>query len=637
MSGVKIISYSAIERPPLRNYLPYYDYGGILKPYDNLHEGHEYFGLRSNMQTLANLIIALAFIEINHSIMWNKEDLCDILKIGDKMYCDVIKRKKQCNDIKYQLKWNDLKPIIGVNHFKFERNRIKGIFKYLEKSKLSNENEENNIKNIENNDNKNIDNISYNKNDKDNVTADSSYSGNNSITETDGGGDSGVGDNETTKSPINYDDNYDKEEDEINNYNDLYKLLSNWEHIEKIQAILQSDIFDIAIWKQDGLYFIFDPKVSDDKGKLTEKRKYFVLDKIKKRQENENLVEEFGEDEEEEEKDEKESDDNITKQLTDNNQTITTDNKTNKTINENKFQEQQQQKFDIEKLSNNGSAYVAWFTHLEQLIDHILSKIPSEINLNNELLTLNIINIEPEIVNNELIIHEQNQEISNNNNLTNSWKYYINYYIIRGTISQNDLIFQYSNYQDIPNCIVSLSFGSISNPDKWTFSMINIILKYGDRLYTKSLQEYENKNKTKNNNINNNGSIKIKLTFDDIVKAFTIYKILFNWNLIKKDIGDLNDLKNFENNFKNLQTIESNNGCILLIKGYMNSLWKSNENLYYLFDPHETTPEGFITNNNGYSSITRFTNLNDLYEFLKTKYGCIISPNFYNIYMVSYT
>lgn len=257
-------------------------------------------------------------------------------------------------------------------------------------------------------------------------------------------------------------------------------------------------------------------------------------------------------------------------------------------------------------------SYVAWFTKLDSLSNHIISNISE--NFFEDEFKFNYLQITHQIYT-KPAIPEHNWF---NFNFINPGQW-----IIRGSISQNNQIFIKSNrnYQDVPNIIVALYLASVCQPEDWNSIILDVILKYGDRLYSKSF--------IKDNR---------KIHLNEVANPFIINRIRIGFSVVKSLSGDLTVpvgnliVKNLEDSLKEFFDNSAGLG-ILEARDYFVAIWKHKDS-FFLFDPHEIGPDG-TKEVNGYSCLSRFEKLKEMADyFLNNLMECNLGFNKFQIYSV---
>lgn len=215
--------------PKLFNFTPFGESGAILLANPGIHEGNEMFDIRANRQTLCNLLTAICVNRVNSSRKWDRTDIYDVLKIGDKIFCKISNSKEDDNLI---ISWKDLenKIKIGIYDFNFEYKEKIGVFNTQMVSSLGSLKQQSRL--------------SVN-------TIEKSKSSIKEISKTGSG------------SPFS----------EIK---DLREILEEWNLSESTDAILNSNILNLSIWKCNDLYFVFDPKSCKDNGTMSDDRKQVI-------------------------------------------------------------------------------------------------------------------------------------------------------------------------------------------------------------------------------------------------------------------------------------------------------------------------------------------------------------------------
>lgn len=346
-------------------------------------------------------------------------------------------------------------------------------------------------------------------------------------------------------------------------------------------AFLDSKFLKLAIFKFHGLYFIFDPKSSGLDGKPTRLRLNRIIHDILLA-ERENIGVKFA------------TEFDAQSQLQNDilygrlyasapvylkpsvlyiNSNISSDD----TIN-------------FDDVPKKGGAYIAWFKSSEQLYDHIIRKIPSRIH--HEHFTLKYFHVTKslDVDDNHLAPWCNFQAISSD------------HWILRANISQNDTQFCQLNRdnQDIPNCILAITFAQLCQMVEWNSSLIDIMLKLGDRLYRKSISKLYDRTNLKL-------SLK-EIDFPVFIRPFVVH---VTDELVKKDFMiKSTDKCPFESMINEL--IMFNGTGILSSKNYSVAIWKENDSIF-MFDSHENGPNG-IRNFNGSASVQKFFDHKKLVE-----------------------
>lgn len=519
-------------RPKLFNFSPLGEVSAILLANPGIHEGNAIFDIRANRQTLCNLLTAICVNQISSSRKWDRSDIYDIIKIGDKIFCKISNAKEDDNLI---ISWDhlDKKLQIGIYIFDFENEEKIGTFS------ASAPNIESSVGSFRQPSMLSVKSKSLSK--------DMSGSG--------------------TPSSNNM---------------DLSEILEDWDTSESTDAILESKHLNVAIWKCNDLFYIFDPKTCKSNGILSDDRKQAThfIEIGESLEQKSSSLQSIGEEDEQE---------------------ISHSNQTSQSSN-------------ITEIPTSLQSYVAWFTNLDSLANHILTNI-SENFLEDEF-KLNHLKISHQICTMPAI-PEQNWFSFN---LINP-----GHWIVRASISQNNQIFikNNRNYQDVTNSVVALYLASVCEPEEWTSIVLDVILKYGDRLYTKSFKK-DNR----------------KLNLDEIANPFIINRIRIGFSVVRTLSGDLtvpvgnktvnsleDSLNEFFDNSKELGILEA--------REYFLAIWKQNDS-YFLFDPHEIGPDG-RKQVNGVSCLSRFEKVKEMADyFLNNLMECDLGFNKFKIHSVSY-
>lgn len=513
-----IIEVFDVSKRPLYNYKPFKEKSAILKSLNGLHEGYEGFQVRSDRQNLAVLMVSIGFTKLIEPAKWSSEDVSDIIKMGDRIFCNVLMNDSECKGVDYNIDWNDINLVIGMNKFGFTKNRISGVFEYPEEIPVEIEEEE--------------------EEEEDETAAPGDEDGEEAI---------------VRKKP--------KEPEVVVPMpsTDLQGILKKWneDHVEG-EAVFECGFFNLSIWKKDDLFYVFDSKASGPEGEISQRRLEIGKDKA------------------------------------------------------NNFASVRTSKY-YQTIPNEGSAYVVWFEEFQQFFEHIKGKMPADYLQQefvlNEIKLQNMTQPPPEI---PMASKPGFKQIAQGKS------------IIRGTICQNDLMFVHKDKQEAANCIATLAFALVSSTQKWSQTLLDIILKYGDRLYTKSLQSIDQSDPEV--------ACLVKLGLSHIVKSFKIYKIRFDLE-VSGPVNDMLKVNQLKTVLGKMESIEKKKGYIIICKGIMNTLWKA-EGQNFIFEPKGSDPNGRLLSA-GYASVLRFAKQEPLFDFLVSKFGAIDGPNTFELYTVS--
>ena len=545
-------------------------YGAMLRAYHEFHEDHENNIVpRSIMKekTLCNLLSCLGFTKILNPRQWSNNDINEILKIGYKVLCKFAKNAifADIQENELQVEINSIIFDIEVvkeegGHFMKKTNHFGFDLEVLEESININEADEN----------------------------ESSTSLQPSV---------------HSAAPSTASTILNQEDLSIS----LLDVLKSWENEGEVHAILESILFDLAIWKCDRFYYVFDPKSSDMQGNLTKKR----LEEFVKRQlaEERNLLKSkfnprlsielelqelcFG-------------------------RPVTFVTPIVKPSMANIALKADDELLPIE-ISETGCAYVAWFTSLEFLNQHIMDKIPFKFQFESFLVKY---------------FKYNHSQVSAGGDIS-PWHCFnpldAQHWILRGGISQNDSQFpdSYRNNQDVPSCIISLAFLKICKTMDWDSVVLDIILKFGNRLYKKSIEKLIKAG---------DEQFSTKLTINQIdlpvlMRPFIISildELLIKDTIVKGNEDEPMELmKKTIGNFLNT----SDGVGILVAKDYYVSIWKS-EDYFYMFDPHDIGPDG-LKKSNGVACLQRFYDFKKLVEIFCINIKDLEGANEYQLIKVS--
>lgn len=162
--------------------------------------------------------------------------------------------------------------------------------------------------------------------------------------------------------------------------------------------------------------------------------------------------------------------------------------------------------------------------------------------------------------------------------------------------------------QDIANSLIALAFSRFCEASDWDSLIVDMILKYGDRLHRKSLNKLRK--------LESKETSKISLENLDLPVLLKKFVITVDHELVKKE-----PLKGFsEDGIHVLNLVaslgelwqEEENLGIITSKNYSIAVWK-HKDFYYMFDPHDVGPDG-LRKPIGVACIQRFQEYEKLVE-----------------------
>lgn len=580
------------ERPPLYNYKPFlkYEFAAILRPFGGLHEDHDKYGIKNNQKTLFNLICGLAMTQIAVPEKWKQSDICTILRIGNKWFLKTMSALR----IGEKLTWDHLSKDIevGATVFCFNREEMKCSFHPKPKTWDDEELEKEEMLNPLASDSK------LKRMSTTSVAASPAPSASDTSAMEESGAQSSI---------------------VLLPQYDLQSMLESWSKDMQKDAILESDLFKLAIWKRNKLFFIFDCKCAKEDGSLTIQRliqiKHALLERERTR---------------------------AVKTLTGGASTISIKSGLVE------LTEGMVKVFDLPKKTPSlpdiqavidkgtfdhrvkdpeneelGSAYVAWFTSADLVVEYILKLVSEEYK--EEEFTMHIIKL------------EYQKADPKKDTVAGKWNHFVpierGHWMLRATLSQNDPLFlkMNRNNQDVPNCVTCLAIISSCPSPEWNTFMMDTILKYGDRLYTKTVNE-----------IRKSQALPIpgKLTLTQVIPKFTIdsttkitlaIKLLVHGDITAAD--DNQDTKNLLKGFKQFFDM-AGAYAVILAKDIYIAIWKAG-NFLFMFSPHSLGPDG-KKRPIGVACIERFETLEDFERAYLEKLDYSFGLNDYKIFDVSY-
>lgn len=628
------------EAPPLKKFKPYRDTHdtAILRPSKGIHEENKtLYDLRAGKQTLCSLLSAICMSRLNHSDNWSKSDVLDILNAADKMFVSITVDQAKSVQDNFLLQWDNIIQAgidIGKNKFSIaDIDRKHGMLVAPPPPAVVTETAEEGG-NEGGGSTISVVQVGEEENKKKKVTV--------AHPETvRGARRSGsklsrlsMDINTPDKKPkddgsLQKGDINSKDELKLEAYiapNDLKSLIQDWDSKEECNAVLETPFFTVALWKQDQKYFFFDPKACDhETGELTEKRVKIYERFIKLRNDEAEAARLLAEQQRISEVIEDQDlfptsnslDKNIEKSL----EKVTSERTTsrNSQINEllpikeedvpssndvpAEIELKEIDPDDLEEISD-ASCTVLRFTTLDNLISYIKNLIPERYH--QEEITV----IQPKINCRPLDLKSQKHFYFKRIPSSNSTPFWI----IRASMSQNDQIFQSPtnrNKQDAANSITALSMATFCGAEDWTSIILDVILKYGDRLQTKSLQQYKPANVTDKNNLY------------QVISPFVLANVKFSFTVefyasgdMLAEPGNTNIRSVFDvlTDFFNDGSSTEKYG-VLVTRQYFVSIWRD-ESAFYLFDTHEIGPDGKRCTL-GVACLFRFTDLSSMAEVVR--------------------
>lgn len=566
--------------PCLYNYKKFGDksHAAILFAFNGAHEDSSQFRSTMAQKTICNLIACLSFTRILNPRQWQSQDINEILKIGYKLLCSVASNHVSISN---ENLWNQFENIVvtsvnmSVKLGSEHNGTFSGRIRRLPTAANSVE-----ILQVQ----ENISELNLRSASKP------------SITFSDG--------KQSTASTIFH---VDKEHSES-----LLTILQNLEDEREAFATLHSNLFDIAIFKHDRFYFVFDPKASDVFG-------FLVCHRL------ENFIK----------------------------RTMTEENKkllgamSDTKVKRASLLEELQQLFVGRKvvfipalkrpslhiiapfvesnlmpvmICETGSSYVAWFSSVDLLHQHIMSKIPPRFI--NEVFTLRQFTVTKTQLFEETPVKWNSFE-----------SVAVDQWILRASLSQNDTQFaQFNrNNQDIPNAIIALTFAQLCNATDWTSTILDVILKLADRLYKKSLARLVKISSCLPNNL------RLRLEQLDLPIFLRPFVISVSDELLKKEMmvksNDSEPLETMKASLFDFFSSTEPTG-ILSSKDYHVTVWKADDGAFMMFDSHDVGPKG-IRMSTGFACLQRFSDHKKLVEVFHRSVKNLDGINEYQLTRVS--
>jgi hypothetical protein len=536
--------------PCIYNYETFGDknYAAILRSFDMWHEDNDRFKCESFQKTICNLISCLSFTKIFNPRYWSNIDINEILKIGYKFLCqlgrqseNIWEKLKVVEVCSVSIKLDLTEEFVGV-FMKFERvlqdqHDKEVVEDFVKISEI--------ITNITENENENEPNSIFQE--------------------------------RSSVFP---------EITDSSNILQLSEILTTWNSFNEVYAILNSTLFNIALFKINNFYYIFDPKASNQSGLLVKKRlEEFIKRHLK--HEHDKLLERF--------KSEDRNLDGISSSYEIQELIFgrpVTFGVASAKPSEHVIAINTEHEEDSININENGCAYVAWFSSIELLLNHVISKIPDRF-LNN------MFNLQ------YLSLHVESTADSKMSSWNNFQPISHNHWILRASFSQSDSQFSstHRNHQDVPNCIIAMAFSRFCQSHEWNSTVLDVILKFGDRLFKKSLELLLNERSESVENLT------LELSQINLPAFIRPYVISVTGSEIASGLISIILMKDVINNFFASQ----NDSALLVAKNYYVALWKCEDNSFMMFDPHDIGPDGY-KKSTGFASLQRLMDVGDIVD-----------------------
>jgi hypothetical protein len=588
-----------VVKPPLHFYEALNDLVAILR--SNTNEKDKKFNINSGKQTVPMCLAALAFNSLSPSFDWSKDDLDEILTIGDKLYVESMEANYN-EELSEEMNVDDISTVNVKKDLKIGSNKFE-----LEIEEVSSGNLEENLK------------------------------------------------------------------EGIEGLNERVASEGN----EVFQSIIESQYMTVSMWRDDNLFYLFDPRPRDERGQVYGKDDWsakMVFDEEGYEEEGEaadNEADEAKEDEDkwqddDDDRDEMAGGDNLgeyqSEQVMETNYETKGDDDAdgNKSDDEDdNFDDDEQEGEEeappspLEKKGSTfwrlkeeeGKACVMRFSQVDDLIKHLLENSPP--NRRQEIdYSLKMVKVA-----NTPVLHEIfDPEVEDpRDEFAGDWNEFkeVDYgkWILRSVRNLNDELFPEVNRgkQEIPMCMVALAFASLYALSKFTQPVVDSILAYGDRLYTlackmRAKELKENKDLGLSDEEIEAILKSVEFRIMDYPKNICMGEKLVKWEAkMEVILGDTTskEPEAIPNIPSGLTTFfEEHKFGILVCREYPVAVWKL-EDIFYMFDPHPTGPSG-IKSPVGVACISRFKEVEDLvtiYQGNLPKYG----NNFFEIHSFRFT
>lgn len=508
-----------------------YDGAAILRSSTGHHEGnHDLFDVRADKQTLCNLLAALCMTHLVTADQWSSRDLYDILKLGERIFVDASVRHGKRDDGRvpddFRLEWPNIEELnIGNNRFVLrdvQREEATLVGTPTQSSTSPSQEQLGSTDETDGQENVNSDNIAKRN---PSIASTSSKRAASKLER--------LSNSFTRTSKTGGSDGQENDETPAEQQAELRTLLTDYDasidgENSNSMAIIETDMFQLALWKHEDMFYLFDPQPSDDEAKPTSKRRQRFMRAIAKRNREAAEVAAAAEAEAEAvaegeagaaddtNPDGVPADDDADAAADadapngERKVSIRTGSQSSGQIaagdagaNETRNDDEDTQSLESMDLSysedTSATCHVIRFATIDHLVEHILQLVPESLH---KVETVHL--IRPDIcpieehspsdgrasTTNVSAVQQFHQFDPRQITLTEGIKSPL--WVIHASMSQNDQIFMRTanrNRQDAAICVAALSMASLCQPEDWSPVVLDVVLKYGDRLHSKSLTQ----------------------------------------------------------------------------------------------------------------------------------------------------
>lgn len=423
------------------------------------------------------------------------------------------------------------------------------------------------------------------------------------------------------------------------------------EGLDLFQSIIESQYLTVVLWRDDNLYYLFDPQPRDERGQVYGKDDWSAkFDPEAEEYGMEETTEEEGDAAETEHDDKEDDDEDLDRVARNENEEerekdqveyepvppppSEDNNEEDEDLNDAMDEEMEGEGGEappppppFEKKGSDywraqeegGKACVVRFSRLEDLLNHILDNSPP-----NQRQSVDYVWKTIKITNTPVLHEAQDPEAEEKDEALGDWNDFIEYdrcrWILRGTKTMADSLYPECNRgkQEIPTCIVALAVASSYSMSRYKQVVVDCIMSYGDRLYT-VVRRLRMKELKENKNLKlSDEEIEeiVKMAEFNIMHYPTRMCVLDRLSVWRTSLGAVNgDITSTIEEVPNVAAgltafFDEHTYGILQCKDYTVAVWRSHD-IFYMYDSHPCGPSGF-SSPVGVCCITRFCSLEDL-------------------------
>lgn len=401
----------------------------------------------------------------------------------------------------------------------------------------------------------------------------------------------------------------------------LEKALTDYlddEGDEVKRAVIMSESITVAVWREDGVYYLFDPEGKDQEGNAIGQElwsaKHYPEEPVGEEQAGKDY------DEENVYKIEDGGIDTAINPLSQNVQETAVPEEIHEEDAE-KEEDDQIMSFTVSTISvdmSDAKACLLQFLSVDKLVDHIVENItPNSRETDFWLIPVDFEN-KPDLKDKRDAVERSK----------GNWNKFVeidvSHWILRGSLNMTNAMYPICNRgnQFSAMNIMALAYFKLFDLNKFTEQTVNDILKYGDRLHT-CITKSRNQNAKKINLDLNDAEVCLllnqqRITTRDIMTTFLVGDYRVEVNVFSRDVqGDVTakdheEILDVERGLRKF--FDANEFGVFESKNVMVGLFKL-EDFYFMFDPASRGPNG-VVEENGMACITRHSDLRTVAEII---------------------